>query len=73
MEKTNEELVDAPETNTQYEFMRRQTVAQQETAQAAKETAIYTRQNACYMLASVIVLTLASVGTFILALLTYLR
>ena len=63
---TDEQLVDAPTPNTQYEFMRRQTAA-------AKETAIYTRQNARYLLFSVIVLALSSIGTFVLALLTYLR
>ena len=75
MEKTNEELVDAIgfENQIQHVYLCRQTIAQQEAAQAAKETAIYTRRNALYMLASVIVLTLASVGTFVLALLTYLR
>ncbi len=63
---TDEQLVDAPSPNTQYEFMRRQTIA-------AKETAMYTRQSALYLLVTVITLALSSVGTFVLALLTYLR
>ena len=67
---TNEQLVDAPAPGTQYEFMRRQTVAQQEAAQAAKETAIYTRQSARYMLVSVIILALSSLSTFVLAMLS---
>ncbi len=70
---SNEALIDAPTVITQYEFMRRQTVAQQAAAEAAKETAIYTRQNARYMLASVVVLALSSAGTFVLATLTYLH
>jgi hypothetical protein len=63
------------------EFTRRQTVAQQEAAEAqtvaaraqqeaaeaAKETARYTRQNAFYLLASVIVLTLSSIATVALS------
>ncbi|SRR6266567_3831312 len=52
------------------EFTRRQTVAQQEAAdaqkdaaRATKETARYTRQNACYLLASVIVLAVTSLAS----------
>ena len=48
------------------EFVRRQTIAQQEAANAqweaataAKETAQFTRRTACYMLVSVVVATLA--------------
>ena len=70
---SNEELATAialPHLIEQ-EFMCRQTVAQQEAAQAAKETAIYTQQSARYMLVSVIVLALSSVGTFVLAFMTY--
>jgi hypothetical protein len=49
------------------EFGRRQTVAQQQAAKAAEETAVYTQRNALYMLLSVIVLTASSVATFVLA------
>jgi hypothetical protein len=59
-EMTNEQLVDAATPDTKYEFMRRQTIA-------AQQTAKYTRQNAHYLLTSVVVLALSSVGTFILA------
>ena len=74
MDKSNEELVDAIALphQTQNIYLCRQTNAQQEAAKAAKETAIYTRRNARYMLASVIVLTLSSIGSFVLAMLTYL-
>lgn len=58
--KSNDELIDAPTPNTHYEFMRRQTVAQQEAAQAAKDTAIYTQKNARYMLWSVIAIAITS-------------
>jgi hypothetical protein len=73
IDMTNEELLGMITHKTQYEFMRRQTVAQQEAAQAAKDTATYTRKNARYMLVSVIVLTLSALGTFILALLNFWR
>lgn len=74
MEKTNEELVDALALEHQVHrvYACRQTIAQQEAAEAAKETALYTRRNARYVLASVIVLGLSSLGTFILAAATYL-
>jgi hypothetical protein len=63
------------------EFTRRQTIAQQEAAnaqtaaakaqqeaaEATKETARYTRRNAFYLLASVIVLALSSVATVALS------
>jgi hypothetical protein len=84
---TPEQLVDAagqPGSQqslwVEFEFMRRQTVAQIEAAEAqeraasaAEETAVYTRRNAFWMLLSVVVLTLSSLATFVLALLTYLR
>lgn len=57
----------------QLEFTRRQTQAQIEAAEATKETATYTRQNARYMLWSVIVLAVASVASFVLDLLAFLR
>ena len=56
------------------EFLRRQTVSQEEAAasqeraaQATEQTARYTRQNARYLLASVIVLALSSILTFALS------
>lgn len=71
MEKSNEALVDAPTPNTQYEFMRRQTVAQQDAAQAAKDTAIYTQKNARYMLWSVIAIAVTSGLNALFAFLTW--
>jgi hypothetical protein len=62
------------------EFVRRQTIAQQQAAEAqgraatpAEHTATYTRRNALFMLLSVIVLALSSVATFIISLLAYLN
>jgi len=71
IEKSNEALLDMPVVGTELEFMRRQTVAQQEAGEAAKQTAVYTRKSARYMLASVIILALSSLGTFVLSMLTY--
>lgn len=70
---SNEQLLDMVTPATAYEFMRRQTVAQQEAAKSAETTAIYTRRNAHFMLVSVVVLALSSIGTFALNLLTYGR
>lgn len=60
------------------EFMRRQTVLQQQAADAAireaaaaEQTAEYTRNNARYLLWSVIVLAASSIGTLIVSLLKH--
>ena len=43
------------------EFLRRQTVLQEEATEAAKDAAEHTKRNANYMLASVVVLTIAAI------------
>jgi hypothetical protein len=52
------------------ELTRRQTIAQIEAAGATKATAEHNRRNANYMLASVIVLVLASAAQVLVTLLT---
>ena len=49
------------------EFLRRQTALQREAAQAAKDTATYTKKNARYMLWSVIVLAVSSLISAVIA------
>ena len=60
------------------EFLRRQTLLQreitkaaQESAEAAKDAAKYTKQNACYMLWSVVVLALSSIANVVISLLKH--
>jgi len=52
----------------QCEFLRRQTLAQQEAAAAAVETAEFTRRTARYMLWSVVVLALSAIAATLISL-----
>ena len=66
-EYTLEELAQNPGTDlmkdwVQVEFLRRQTILQQEATEAAKETAKHTKRNSDYMLYSVVVLAVAAVA-----------
>jgi hypothetical protein len=58
MNSPNDQIVRA-------EFLRRQTEAAQESAEAATETADYTRNSARYMFWSVVVLAASSIATLI--------
>ena len=51
------------------EFLRRQTLFQQQAADAAERAASHTQRNADYMLWSVVVLALASLANVVIALL----
>ena len=55
------------------ELKRRQTKAQIEAADASKETADYAKQSVRWMFWSVVVLAAASVASFVLDLLAFLR
>jgi hypothetical protein len=56
-----------------YEFQRRQTKTQIKAAQGALLSADYAKKSVRWMAVSVVVLTLASIGSFVLDLLTYWR
>lgn len=57
--------------DVQLEFQRRQTLAQQEAAAAMIATADATKRNARYLLWSVVILAVSSVGSLILDWLAY--
>src|SRR5215470_7014481 len=59
------------EMTARAEFLRRQTALQREATQAAKDAATYTKENARYMLWSVIVLAVSAFISAVVAILQY--